>query len=391
VPRLALVPVGGGPARDLTLGLDRTVLDFHWSADGAALYFMAESDGLTNVYRVNASGAPQIEQVAGGERIVTAFSVGPAGQVAFTAWAPDRPADLYLTGPGGQGEVRLTDFNKDWLAQVLVSPPEELRYTAPDGREIQGWVFKPVGGASRRKPAPLVVHMHGGPHLMWGPSNAGMWFEWQLHAARGYGVFFCNPRGADGYGEVFAETIHRDWGDHVMHDILAGVDAVVAQGWVDEKRLALTGGSYAGYMTAWIVGHDQRFACAWAQRGLYSLLSFFGTSDIPQLIEREFDFYPFDDVPAAWAQSPLAYVRGIHTPLVIEHQDQDYRCPIAEAEQLYAALKRLRRDVVFIRYPREGHEMSRSGEPRHRVDRLNRMVDWFDQYCRPTKAQRQKK
>jgi len=218
-----------------------------------------------------------------------------------------------------------------------------------------------------------------------------MWVEWHLHAARGYAVFFCNPRGSAGYGGAFATAIQNDWGDHVMADILAGVDHVVAQGFVDPRRLALTGGSYAGYMTAWIVGHDQRFACAWAQRGLYSLLSFFGTSDIPQLIEREFEMFPFDDVERAWRQSPLAYVRNIRTPLVIEHQDQDYRCPVSEAEQLYAALKRLRRDVTFIRYPREGHEMSRSGEPRHRVDRLNRMVAWFDRYCRPASARRANK
>jgi dipeptidyl aminopeptidase/acylaminoacyl peptidase len=209
----------------------------------------------------------------------------------------------------------------------------------------------------------------------------GMWIEWQFHAARGYAVFYCNPRGSEGYGEEFATIIQNDWGDHVMHDILAGVEAVVKRGFVNPRRLALTGGSYAGYMAAWIVSHDHRFACAWAQRGLYSLLGFYGTSDIPQLIEREFEMKPFDDFEKAWRQSPLAYVKNIRTPLAIEHQDNDWRCPPSEAEQLYAALKRLKREVVFVRYPREGHEMSRSGEPKHRVDRLNRMVGWFDKYC----------
>jgi dipeptidyl aminopeptidase/acylaminoacyl peptidase len=212
-----------------------------------------------------------------------------------------------------------------------------------------------------------------------------------LHAARGYAVFFCNPRGSAGYGQAFASAIQNDWGDHVMPDILAGVEQVVAHGFVDPRRMALTGGSYAGYMTAWIIGHDRRFACAWAQRGLYNLVSFFGTTDIPQLIEREFEMFPFDDIQKAWQQSPLAYVRNIRTPLVIEHQDQDYRVPVSEAEQLYAALKRLRRVVTLLRYPREGHEMSRAGEPLHRVDRLNRMVAWFDRYCRPTGPQRRRK
>jgi len=156
---------------------------------------------------------------------------------------------------------------------------------------------------------------------------------------------------------------------------------VVRLGFVDAKRLALTGGSYAGYMTAWIIGHDHRFACAWAQRGLYNLLSWYGTTDVPWLIEREFEMYPWDNVEKAWQHSPLAYVRNIRTPLAIEHQDQDWRCPPADAEQLFTALKRLKKTAVLYRYPREGHEMSRAGEPQHRVDRLNRMVEWFDRYC----------
>jgi dipeptidyl aminopeptidase/acylaminoacyl peptidase len=209
-----------------------------------------------------------------------------------------------------------------------------------------------------------------------------MWLEWQFHAARGYVVFYCNPRGAEGYGAAHTDAIHGEWGMLAMNDILAGVDKVAGTGFVDSQRMALTGGSYAGYLTAWIVGHDRRFACAWAQRGLYNLLSWYGTSDIPQLVEREFDAYAFDQVEKMWQQSPLAYVRDIHTPLAIEHQDQDYRCPVSDAEQLYTALRRLKRTVVFYRYPREGHEMSRSGEPQHRVDRLNRMVAWFDRFCR---------
>jgi dipeptidyl aminopeptidase/acylaminoacyl peptidase len=306
--------------------------------------------------------------------------VNEAGELAFAAWSPDRPADLYTAGADGRRERRLTDFNAEFLDAVEVAQPEEMRYRAPDGREIQGWVYKPIGYRKGQR-VPFILHIHGGPHVMWGPSFPGMWIEWQVHAARGYALFYCNPRGADGYGEEFAEAIHNNWGDHAMTDILTGVDRVVERGFVDPKRMAVTGGSYAGYMTAWIVGHDQRFKCAWAQRGLYSLLSFFGTSDVPQLIEREFDMYPFDDIAKAWQQSPLAYVRNINTPLVLEHQDQDYRVPVSEAEQLYAALKRLKKEVTLIRYPREGHEMSRAGEPRHRVDRLNRMTGWFDGYC----------
>ncbi|MBI5829418.1 MAG: S9 family peptidase [Chloroflexi bacterium] len=376
---LAVLPVDGGPVRDLTLPLDRTVEALQWTADSQYIYFQAGDQGNTGIYRVSLNSGV-IEKHVGGRRLVLGFSISNSGRIAFAASTPERPADLYFTGQGGANEQRVTDFNGAFLAGRHVAATEELRFAAPDGREIQGWLLKPIGFKKGKK-YPLVVSMHGGPQVMWSPSTPSMWLEWQLHAARGYAVFYCNPRGSQGYGDEFTTLIHNDWGDHVMHDILAGVDRVTGLGFVDPKRMALTGGSYAGYMAAWIVGHDRRFACAWAQRGLYNFVSFHGTTDIPQFIEREFDMLPFDNLEKSWAQSPLAYVRNIRTPLAIEHQDQDYRCPVSDAEQLFAALKRLKRPVVFYRYPREGHEMSRSGEPHHRVDRLNRMMAWFDRYC----------
>jgi dipeptidyl aminopeptidase/acylaminoacyl peptidase len=377
-PRLVILPVSGGKVIELTETFDRHVGLFQWSADSRSLYFLINDRGDTHLYRAE-TRTGRITQVVGGRRMLLDFSVDRAGQVAFVAHTPERPADVYVAN--ARSERRLTDFNDKLLAERTVQPIEEVWHSAPDGRRIQGWLLKPVGYQKGKK-YPLAVNMHGGPWVMWGPSMPGIWLEWQLHAARGYGVYFCNPRGSEGYGEEHALVIRNDWGDHVMHDILSGVDNIAAQGFVDVKRMALTGGSYAGYMAAWIISHDPRFACAWAQRGLYNLTSFFGTSDVPQLIEREFETYGFDEVEKLWRQSPLAYVRNIRTPLAIEHQDNDWRCPPSEAEQLYTALKRLKREVVLIRYPREGHEMSRSGEPQHRVDRLNRQVAWFDKYCK---------
>jgi dipeptidyl aminopeptidase/acylaminoacyl peptidase len=167
-----------------------------------------------------------------------------------------------------------------------------------------------------------------------------------------------------------------------MPDILAGVDHLVAQGYIDADRMAVTGGSYGGFMTTWIVGHDQRFAAAATQRGVYHLSSFFGTTDIPELIEGEFDAQPWDAYERLWKHSPLAAVKEIQTPLLILHSERDYRVPIPDAEQLYLMLRWLGREVAFVRYPREGHELSRSGEPRHRVDRLTRITDWFNRYCK---------
>jgi dipeptidyl aminopeptidase/acylaminoacyl peptidase len=267
---------------------------------------------------------------------------------------------------------------------VQVAPTEEIRYTAPDGQEIQGWIVKPPDFSAKEQ-WPLALNIHGGPHVMWSPAAHAMWLEWQLHAARGYVVFFCNPRGSDGYGDDFRTFIHNNWGEAEMDDILSGVDEVVARGYVDEKRMALTGGSYGGFMTAWIIGHDNRFAAAVSQRGVYNLMSFFGTTDVPRLIEYEFETLAFDDPEKMWHYSPFAYVRKMRTPLLLIHSDNDYRVPIADAEQMFTALKKLRRTVEFVRYPREGHELSRSGEPEHRIDRLERMTGWFDKYCKPRK------
>lgn len=373
------MPAGGGGVRVLTEAFDRSVEEMHWAADSRSVYLRAGDHGDTSIYRVRVQGGV-VEKVVGGRRMALGFSLDRAGRIAFTASTPERPTDLYFAGAGGRPEKRLSDFNDKLLAEREIARTEEVRFTAPDGYGLQGWMLRPNGFRKRRK-YPLAVNVHGGPHLMWGPSYPSLWIEWQLHAARGYVVFYCNPRGAEGYGEAHTDAIHNEWGELAMNDVLAGVDHVVGLGFVDPKRMALTGGSYAGYLAAWIVGHDQRFACAWAQRGLYNLLSWYGATDVPQLVEREFDGFAFDNVEKLWQQSPLAYVRNIRTPLAIEHQDQDYRCPVADAEQLFTALKRLKRTVVFYRYPREGHEMSRSGEPQHRVDRLNRMVAWFDKYC----------
>lgn len=379
--RLVVFSVRGGAMIERAVELDRLPGNLSWAADSKRVFFTLEDRGDTSLYSVDALAGPA-KRVVGGRRGISSYSVARTGRIAFTAYTPDGPPDLVVCEAGGKRERRITDLNGVWRADRAVAPIEEVWHTAPDGRKIQGWFILPPGRARGQK-VPLVVNMHGGPWVMWGPSVPEVWHEMQVHASAGYAVYYCNPRGSLGYGGEHAMLIHNDWGNHVMHDILSGVDNVAARGGIDTKRMAVTGGSYAGYMTAWIIGHDQRFACAWAQRGLYSLTSFFGTSDIPQLIEREFDAYGFEDIERLWSQSPLAYVQDMHTPLVIEHQDHDWRCPPSEGEQLFAALNRLGRTVTLLRYPREGHEMTRSGEPGHRVDRLQRMLEWFGTYCGP--------
>jgi dipeptidyl aminopeptidase/acylaminoacyl peptidase len=390
IPRLTVLRPDGSEWRDLNLEIDRTVgahgdaYQVRWAADGNGLYLILDDRGDSDLYYCDVETANFVHLVKGGE-VVLEFDVNREGEFAYSATTPERPADLYTTGTAGENPTRRSDFNKDFLEEVHVATTEEIIYKAPDGKRIQGWIIKPPDFNPKEK-WPLALNVHGGPHVMWSHSTPSMWIEWQLHAARGYVVFYCNPRGSDGYGENYRYTIHDEWGEADMPDILAGVDAVVEQGYIDKKHMAITGGSYGGFMTVWIVGHDKRFAAAVSQRGVYQLLSFYGTTDIPFLIEGEFEVMAFDDPNKMWRYSPLAYVRNIKTPLLLIHSDNDYRVPISDAEQLFTALKKLGRKVEFVRYPRDGHELSRSGEPKHRVDRLERMTAWFDKYCKPRKV-----
>jgi dipeptidyl aminopeptidase/acylaminoacyl peptidase len=378
--RLVIIPKDGGEAQEVAPDFDRGVEMFRWSPDGQSLLFTSGDEGDTNVYAVSAEGGTPA-MVVRGRREVVAFDVAPeTGQIGFVACAPDRPPDVYATAADGSEERQLTRFNHQFLQNKQVQPVEEIWYTAADGVEIQGWLIKPPG-FDPQKTYPMAVEIHGGPHTMWGPSTRTMWHEWQSLASRGYVVFFCNPRGSAGYGYAFRDAIHGKWGEADMGDILDGVDHIVSQGYIDTQRMVVTGGSYGGFMTAWIVGHDQRFAAAVSQRGVYHLISFFGTSDIPELIEWEFDARPWEAYSRYWRYSPLAYVSEIRTPLLIIHSDSDFRAPIPDAEHLFLMLRWQKREVEFVRYPREGHELSRSGEPQHRVDRLDRIINWFDKYC----------
>jgi dipeptidyl aminopeptidase/acylaminoacyl peptidase len=258
-----------------------------------------------------------------------------------------------------------------------------VRYDGPDGAEVQGWVLRPADFDPSGS-YPLAIFIHGGPHLMWGPGARSMWHEWQVAAAEGYVVFFCNPRGSEGYGELWRDGIRRNWGHADAPDIHAGIDLLIEQGGIDPNRIAVTGGSYGGYMTTWLISHSDRFCAAVAARGVYNLLTEHSTSDAHELIEIEFDGYPWELHEELWEHSPLAHAHKIETPLLILHSELDYRVPISEAEQLFAILRRRKRVVELVRYPREGHELTRSGEPRHRADHMRRTLAWFDRYCKAT-------
>lgn len=381
--RVAVIPAAGGEIEDLTAHADLNVESFRWHPGGQGVLFSAGWRGDAHVYGIGLPGTPtyrQGETLVGGRRIVAEFDVGRDGSVAFIAGDPANPCELYLRAPDGH-ERRLTALNERLLAQRAVAPIEEVAFSAPDGEEVQGWALYPPDFAPGRT-YPLAVHIHGGPHVMWGPGLRSMWHEWQAAAAAGYIVFFCNPRGSDGYGERWRDAIRAGWGVIDSPDILAGVEHMLATGHVDPERLGVTGGSYGGYMTAWLLGHSDRFSCGVAARGVYNLISHHSTSDAHELIEHEFNGFPWELAEELWDHSPLAHAHKIGAPLLLLHSELDYRVPISEAEQLFAFLRRQKKVVELVRYPREGHELTRAGEPDHRADHMRRTLAWFDRYCK---------
>jgi dipeptidyl aminopeptidase/acylaminoacyl peptidase len=377
---LVVMRADGTDRRSVTGPLDRSVGSFAFTPDGW-LYFTVQSEGAVTLHRTR-PGRIAPERVVAGPRGVLSFAAA-GGTVAWAQMSPRIPSDVYAARADGRGERRLSALNDSLLARVHVSDYEEIWYPSFDGRRIQGWFLRPVGVHAGER-APLAVEIHGGPHAMWGPGEASMWLEFQSLAGAGYTVFFSNPRGSGGYGEEGLQSIHRNWGTPPARDILVGADSILARGLADPARQAVTGGSYAGYMTAWLIAREvpERFRAAVAQRGVYDLSMWWGASNTWRLFEGEFGGRPWEQADIAREQSPLTYVANVRTPLLMLHGEQDLRTTIAGAEAFYRALKVLDRPVEFVRYPREGHELTRSGEPAHRVDHMLRIVEWFERYAR---------
>jgi dipeptidyl aminopeptidase/acylaminoacyl peptidase len=298
--------------------------------------------------------------------------------MAYIAATPINPGDLYTASARGEVEVRLTKLNADFLNGIALTDPEEFWVPSQsDDTPIQGWILKPPGFDPNRK-YPMILQIHGGPHAMY--ANAFM-HEFHLMAARGYVVVYTNPRGSAGYGEEFTRATHLRWGETDMPDVMAAVDHVLSLGYVDESRMGVTGGSYGGYMTLWVIGHTDRFKAAVTQRCVSNLYSFYGTSDIGwTFIDYEFGGNAWEQREHYMKYSPITYVDKMTTPLLIVHSERDFRCPIEQAEQVFISLKKLGREVEFVRVPDETHNLSRTGKPKHRQDRLDYIVGWFDKH-----------
>ena len=416
---------GRRPARDILRGFDRTCEDlvitdtrsFHgagqppvWSGDGREIYFLASDRGACHIYQARAAGG-RPEPLTRGQIEVTSFTEAGRRMAAAvsdpltigeicTLELPGRarsgrplaaerrargtraPGGRTAGGPtegGRSGAYRLervSALNDALWGELKLARPLGLSFTSFDGARIQGWLLRPPDRPRGRK-RPAIVQIHGGPRAQYG---CAFFHEFQLLAAMGYAVFYCNPRGSQGYGEAFTKAIRNDWGNLDYRDIMAGVDALERQPGVDSRRLGVCGGSYGGYMTNWILGNTRRFRAAITMRSVTNLFSMFGTSDFGYEDSREFGGHAFDD-PANYArQSPITYVKRIRTPLLILHAEGDLRCPIEQAEQLYTMLKAMKRKVEFIRFPEENHDLSRAGRPDRRIERLRRIQAWWRRY-----------
>jgi dipeptidyl aminopeptidase/acylaminoacyl peptidase len=366
------VPSGGGPARELNHALDRRSSSPRWSPDGRSVWFLAGDRGRQLLYRVPAEGGesrPLFERDA----TVSAFSVGP--QPAYLLSDSLHLTELYL------GETRLTGNNRV-LAGVKLIEPIRVEYPSFDGTRIEGW-FLPPADRGLGSQAPLLLSVHGGPHGMYGYSF-GRNLNFQILAARGYAVLYLNPRGSSGYGQKFSDGCVKDWGGGDYRDLMAGVDHILQRfPWLDSERLGVLGGSYGGYMTNWIITQTARFGAAVATASLSNLVSFHGTSLYQDLIHAEFGGYPWEgtNFERLWERSPLKHVAKARTPTLFLHGEQDHDVHISDAEQMYVALRRRGIEAQLVRYPREGHGFT---DPRHRVDALERTVQWFDRYLGKT-------
>jgi dipeptidyl aminopeptidase/acylaminoacyl peptidase len=355
-----------------------------WTDDGRWIVFAAPLDGSYELWRVDVAGK-RVERITHGRhhlfRQDLAMLDGRGARVVAARGSATTGADIVSIEvppePLGKREPvirRLSDLmGGPWSELEIVEPT--MRWHQADGRSIQGWFLR-APGPGRRRPGPLVVEIHGGPATLYGES---MFWEWQCLLAAGISIYACNPRGSQGYGEDFCRANFRDWGDGPMQDVMAGVDALIDDGLADPDRLGVTGGSYGGYLTTWMVGHTDRFKAAVACRSVADLNSQMLSGDIsgPQFGKFEYGANPWEEPEIYYEHSPLTYATRIRTPLLIQHAEQDLRCPVTQAEELFTVLRSLKRPVRLMRVPEENHELTRGGAPFRRVENIEIIRDWF--------------
>jgi dipeptidyl aminopeptidase/acylaminoacyl peptidase len=393
-----VIDAAGGGGRELTGAQDRRARSPRWSADSRDVLYLASDRGSTFIFTTRNGGEPKrifpnpvVSRgpsddnpfITSGKFQVTGFSIAnranSGANVAFTMSGALKPSEVWVTNSSGiNGALmqRLSATTVELTRTFALVQPEEIRFKSFDGTEIQGWLMKPLDWKPDRK-YPLILSIHGGPHGM-----SGWAFNptFQVYAAQGYAVLYLNPRGSSGYGQKFSDGTLNEWGGGDYKDLMAGVDeALRKNSWIDQDRMGVTGGSYGGFMTNWIITQTPRFKAAVAAASLSNLISFYSTSLYQDLIHAEFGGFPWDNYDLLWQWSPLRYARQAQTPTLFIHGEQDNDVHITQAEEMYMALKRRGVETVLVRYPREGHGLR---EPKHRVDALQRTLAWFDRFLK---------
>ncbi len=390
------VPVKGGKAVDLIPKLDRMTMDLTisdtaeghevqapiWSANGKEIYFQISENGATRLYKVKSSGG-KLTGVIGGKLHVAAFSLaGQKRHIASIASTWTTPAEVFISDTSGDSKPRRpTRLNDELFKDLHIQKPEELIVRGHDNYPVHAWIIKPPNFSPKSK-YPSILEIHGGPTVQYGYT---FFHEMQYLASKGYVVYYGNPRGGQGYGRKHAEIIINAWGTADYEDCMSLAHHMASQKYIDKNRMGVTGGSYGGYMTNWIVTHTDFFKAAVTQRSVTNFVSFYGSSDFGFDIDREIKGSPWKNLDTWWEMSPIKHVARIKTPLLIIHSEQDLRCPIEQAEQLFISLKKLKRKVEMVRFPGEPHGLSRCGRPDRRIARLEWILKWFDRYLKGKK------
>ncbi len=372
--------------RSLTATLDRGIEDAVWAADGRSLYASYDDHGQRKVARIGVDGrvSPLIDNVAGGglDRPYTGgdFSVSKGGTIAYTGGDASAPADVWVLAGGKRR--RLTTLNAVLTGSKALASVRKIAVTAPDGRPIDAWLATPPGRVAGQR-VPLILEIHGGPNAAYGPGFAT---DMQLYAAAGYAVLWTNPRGSTSYGAEFANLIDKTYPAADYDDLIASVDAAIADGTADPDNLFVTGGSGGGLLTAWIVGKTDRFKAAATQKPVINWISEALTMDNTLFTSRYwFTKLPWEDPMSYWNRSPLSIVGNVKTPTLVVVGGDDYRTPVSESEQYYAALQIRGVPTALVKVPGASHG-GLAARPSQSAAKASAIIAWFDRYRKPAAA-----
>ncbi len=371
----------GGKVRALTAGLDRSVGNPQWAADGKSILLQYTDSGMGHVARVDLKGrVTTLVEDAGGMSLGRPYAAATyrsngTGSIVYTRSRSDRPADLYFRGADGKSQ-RLTALNEDLLAHRQLGRVERIQFPSSfDGRPVEAWVVTPPDFDPQKK-YPLILEIHGGPYAAYGPHFSA---EIQLMAAEGYVVVYVNPRGSTSYGAEFANLIHQNYPSEDFNDLMDAVDVTIARGFIDTKNLFVTGGSGGGVLTAWIVGTTDRFAAAVSAKPVINWISGALTTDIAVVFTRYWmPGMPWDFMEKYWQLSPLSRVGNVTTPTMVLTGESDYRTPISESEQFYQALKLQQVDAAMVRIPGASHGIA--ARPSNLIRKVKYILAWFERY-----------